>query len=74
MPTVFLNPERQTPKDIDRAIRNLKKKVEAAGILKELHERQHYKRPGIKRNEKKKAAIARWRSEQAKAVLPPKMY
>jgi small subunit ribosomal protein S21 len=74
MPKVFLNPERQHPKDIEQALRKLKKKVEAGGVLKTLHEKQQYEKPTTKRKRKKGAAIARHRRELAKQVLPPKMY
>lgn len=46
--------------DISKAIRKLKKKVEAAGILKELREREYYTKPSARRREAKKAARARW--------------
>ncbi len=74
MPKVFLNDERQTQRDLEIALRKLKKKVEAADTLKLLQERQHYERPGIKRNRKRAAAIMRWKREQAKHRLPPKMF
>lgn len=74
MPTVTLNPERQSLKDIDNALRKLKKKVEADGNLKKLHEKEAYERPGIKRNRKRAAAIMRWKRELQKSALPPKMY
>lgn len=74
MPKVYLNPERQQLRDIESALRKLKKKVEAAGILKTLHEKQQYERPGMKRNRKKAAAIMRWKREQNKHKLPPKLY
>jgi ribosomal protein S21 len=74
MPTVFLNSERQSIKDVEFALKKLKKKVEAGGILKTLHEKSQYERPGIKRNRKRAAAIMRWRREKAKEELPPKLY
>jgi ribosomal protein S21 len=74
MPTVYLNPERQSIKDVEIALRKLKKKVEACGVLKTLEEKRQYERPGVKRNRKKAAAIARWRREKAKEELPPKLY
>ena len=74
MPKVFLNPERQSIKDVEVALRKLKKKVESCGVLKTLEERRQYERPGIKRNRKRAAAIARWRREKSKEELPPKQY
>jgi ribosomal protein S21 len=74
MPTVILNPDRQSPKDIDIALRKLKKKVEAGGNLKKLHEKEFHERAGVKRNRKKSAAIMRWKRELEKSKLPEKMY
>ncbi|TFG97419.1 30S ribosomal protein S21 [Candidatus Thorarchaeota archaeon] len=74
MPKVFLNMERQGVKDIENAIRKLKKKVENGGVLKALHDKQQYERPGVKRNKKRAAAIMRTRRENAKFELPKKMY
>jgi small subunit ribosomal protein S21 len=74
MPTVFLNPERQSQKDIEFALRKLKKKVEAGGILKTLHEKSQYEKPTTKRKRKKGAAVSRHRRELMKQQLPPKMY
>ncbi|MCF8236792.1 MAG: 30S ribosomal protein S21 [Saprospiraceae bacterium] len=34
---------------IDRALKNYKRKVDRAGILKELRERKHYTKPSIKK-------------------------
>jgi len=74
MPKVELTLERQSSKDIDNALRKLKKKVEAGGVLRKLHELEAYERPGVKRNRKKSAAIMRWKRDQQKNKLPPKLY
>lgn len=74
MPTVSLNPERQTQRDIDNALRKLKKKVEACGILKDLQEGSFYEKPTAKRKRKHAAAVSRHRRELAKQQLPKKMY
>ena len=50
--------------DINKALRKLKKKVEAAGVLKELRDRQFYQKPSEKRRIAKKAGIARWKKKQ----------
>lgn len=50
--------------DINRALRKLKKKIEAAGILKEIRERQFYQKPSEKRRKAKKAGIQRWKKRQ----------
>ena len=52
--------------NIEKAIRRLKRKVENAGILKELRERQHYTKPSEKRKLAKAAARKRWLKKQAK--------
>lgn len=74
MPTVYLNAERQTPKDIERAMRTLKNKVEDGGILKTLQLKAAYERPGDKRKRMRAAAKQRWKREVAKNQLPQKMY
>ena len=50
--------------DINKALRKLKKKVEAAGVLKEIRDRQFYQKPSEKRRIAKKAGIARWKKRQ----------
>jgi len=50
--------------DISKALRKLKKKVEAAGVLKEIRDRQYYQKPSEKRRIAKKAGIARWKKRQ----------
>jgi small subunit ribosomal protein S21 len=42
----------------------LKRKVETAGVLKELRERQHYTKPSEKRKLAKAAARKRWLKKQ----------
>lgn len=74
MPTVFMNPERQSPKDLEIALRKLKKKVEACDVLRKLHEKEAYEKPTTKRKRKAGAAKARWRRDLAKQKLPPKLF
>lgn len=74
MPIVTLNPERQTPKDIDRALRTLKKLEDKCGTLKKLREKEFYEKPTSKRKRKKAAAVSRLRREQASNKLPIKMF
>lgn len=50
--------------DINRALRKLKKKIERAGILKEIRDRQYYQKPSEKRRIAKKAGIMRWKKRQ----------
>jgi len=50
--------------DINKALRKLKKKIERAGIIKEIRDRQYYQKPSEKRRIAKKAGIARWKKRQ----------
>lgn len=74
MPTVVLNSDRQSSKDIDRALRNLRKKEDKCGTLKKLREKEAYEKPTTKRKRKAGAAKARHRREKAKSALPDKQY
>jgi len=59
-------------KGIERAIKHLKRKVAAEGILRELKMRRHYMKPSIKRR-KKQAEAGRRRRKRAKMdAAPPK--
>lgn len=49
---------------IEKALRKLKKKVENAGIMETLRDKQHYTKPSAKRREAKKAAVVRWKRRQ----------
>ncbi|MGZ8924468.1 MAG: 30S ribosomal protein S21 [Nitrososphaeraceae archaeon] len=72
MPKVTLTPERQTPKDIDKALRNLKKIMEREGIIKKYFENEQYETPSAKRVRKKAAAVMRQKREQKNNSLPTK--
>lgn len=74
MPSVILHPDRQRPSDIDSALRTLRKKEEACGILKALREKEAYEKPTAKRKRKLAAAVSRHKREQKKLELPKKMY
>ena len=50
--------------DINKALRKLKKKIERAGIIKEIRDRQYYQKPSEKKRMAKKAGIARWKKRQ----------
>ena len=43
----------------EKALRRFKKKVEAAGILKEVRRREHYLKPSIRNKEKQRSAEKR---------------
>ena len=50
----------------DRLIKRFIKKTKKLGILEELKERRHYKKPSDKRRRAKQKAIARRKKEEAK--------
>jgi len=52
--------------DFTKALRIFKKKVQEAGILQEVREREFYEKPCEKRNRKKKAAVNRHKKNLAK--------
>jgi small subunit ribosomal protein S21 len=51
--------------NVKTALRILKKKLEQDGMMMELRERQHYKKPSQKKREAKKASIRRARKREA---------
>lgn len=51
----------------EKAVKRFKKKVEAAGLLKELRKREHYLKPSIKKKEKQRAAEKRRRRSMARS-------
>jgi small subunit ribosomal protein S21 len=48
-------------KGIERAIKNLKRKMAAEGVLRELKRRRHYMKPSVKRRKKASEAARRRR-------------
>jgi small subunit ribosomal protein S21 len=50
-----------TDKGIERAIKNLKRKMAAEGVLRELKRRRHYMKPSVKRRKKESEALRRRR-------------
>lgn len=54
-------------KGLERAIKNLKRKMAAEGILRELKRRRHYMKPSVKRR-KKEAEAARRRRKREKQL------
>jgi len=52
--------------NLEQAMRVLKRKVQKEGIVKELRERQFYKKPSEIKQEKKKEAIKNWKKKQKK--------
>ena len=51
-------------KGIERAIKHLKRKMAAEGILRELKRRRHYMKPSIKRRKKMSEAARRRRKRE----------
>jgi small subunit ribosomal protein S21 len=51
-------------KGIERAIKHLKRKMAAEGILRELKRRRHYMKPSVKRRKKMSEAARRRRKRQ----------
>jgi len=49
---------------VERAIKRFKRKVEQAGILKEVRKREHYLKPSVKSKLKARAAEARARKRE----------
>jgi small subunit ribosomal protein S21 len=51
----------------EKALRRFKKKVEAAGTLKDVRRREHYLKPSIRKKEKQRAAEKRRRRSATRA-------
>ena len=56
-------------RDIERAIKHLKRKMASEGILRELKRRRHYMKPSIKKR-KKQSEAARRRRKRARTEGP----
>ncbi len=52
---------------VERAIKRFKRKVEQAGILKEVRKREHYVKPSVQEKMKTRAAEARARKRVKRA-------
>ena len=52
--------------NLEQAMRVLKRKVQKEGLVKELRDRQFYKKPSEIKQEKKKEAIKNWKKKQKK--------
>jgi len=55
--------------NLEQAMRVLKRKVQKEGLVKELRDRQFYKKPSEIKQEKKKEAIKNWKKKQKKLQL-----
>ena len=52
--------------NLEKAMRVLKKKVQKAGIIKEIKRRQYYMKPSEVKREKKKEGIKNYKKKMAK--------
>ena len=52
----------------EKALKRFKKKVEAAGILKEVRRKEHYLKPSVRKKEKQRAAEKRRRRSANRAA------
>lgn len=60
--------------NVDRALRQFKKKVAESGLLQELQERQAFVKPTVKRKLEKSQAKRRWKKYLRDQELPRKLY
>jgi len=60
--------------NINQALRRFKRKMEEAGTLDKLREKEFYEKPTTERKSKKGAAKSRWRKQLRDQQLPPKLY
>ena len=60
--------------NVEKALRKFKKKIQNAGLLLELRERETYQKPTARRKVKKGQARSRWRKYLRSQQLPPKQY
>ncbi|TAK33062.1 MAG: 30S ribosomal protein S21 [Myxococcaceae bacterium] len=58
-------------KGIERAIKNLKRKMAAEGVLRELKRRRHYMKPSIKKRKKASEAARRRRKRTRTEGVAP---
>jgi small subunit ribosomal protein S21 len=63
-----------TNDNVDRALRKLKKKMQASNVLNDLRDRETYVKPTTQRKIKRNAARNRWRKYLASQQLPPRQY
>jgi small subunit ribosomal protein S21 len=57
-------------KGVERAIKHLKRKMAAEGILRELKRRRHYMKPSVKRRKKESEAARRRRKREKQITMP----
>lgn len=50
--------------DVTKALRKLKKVVQAEGIFQTLRERERFEKPSVKRKKQQARAVKRWQKKQ----------
>jgi small subunit ribosomal protein S21 len=60
--------------NINQALRRFKRKIEEAGTLEKLREKEFFEKPTTERKRKKGAAKSRWNKKLRDQQLPPKLY
>lgn len=59
---------------LDKGLRLFKKKIEEAGVLKDLRDREYYLKPSAERKLKKSSAKKRWKKFLESTKLPSRKY
>jgi len=62
--TYMLREEVDGPKDLERALKRLKKKIMNVGVIKELRKGRYFTKPSVTKRQKKKDAIYRQKREE----------
>lgn len=60
--------------NVERALRKLKKKIQASNVLNDLRSKEFFEKPTTKRKRKRSAAVNRWEKRLAEQQLPKKLY
>ena len=63
-----------TDGNVEKALRKFKKKIQTAGLLNELRDREFFTKPTTARKLKASAAKNRWKKKLAEQALPKKLY
>lgn len=63
-----------TDGNIEKAIRKFKKKIQNAGVLMDLRDRETYTKPTTRRKTARSLAKKRWQRYLESQQLPPKQY
>lgn len=60
--------------NVEKAVRQFKKKIADSGKLQELRDREFYEKPTTTRKKKKASAKRRWKKQLASQALPKKLF